>query len=129
DQPWVIIGPARSRQFEQELPLGVAPRRLGRRVDEDMQVIESTEQADMTRLQHAVAEHIARHVTDAHYGEVGGLDVDAEFAEMALYELPDAPRGDAHCLVVVPHRAAGGECVAEPIPVFSRDRVGEIGEL
>ena len=80
-------------------------------------------------MQHAVAEHIARHVADAHHGEVGCLDVDAEFAEMALYELPDAPRGDAHCLVVVPHRAAGSECVAEPIPVFSRDRVGEIGEL
>ena len=47
---------------------------------------------------------------------------------MALDELPDAARGDAHCLVVVTHRAAGSECITEPVSVFSRDRVGEIGE-
>ena len=56
------------------------------------------------------------------------LDIAPELAEMALDELPGAARGDAHRLVVVAGRAARGKGVAEPEPVFLRDRVGEVGE-
>ena len=67
-----------------------------------------------SRQQHAVAEHVAGHVADADAGEVLALAVDAELAEVALHRLPRAARGDAHRLVVVADRAAGGERVAEP---------------
>ena len=56
------------------------------------------------------------------------LDVDAELAEVALDRLPRAARGDAHLLVVVAGRAAGGEGVAEPEAVLGRDRVRDVGE-
>ena len=42
------------------------------------------------------------------------LGVDAQLAEVALDRLPGAAGGDAHRLVVVADRAAGGERVAEP---------------
>ena len=42
------------------------------------------------------------------------LGVDAHVAEVPLHRLPGAPGGDAHLLVVVAGRAAGGEGVAEP---------------
>ena len=48
------------------------------------------------------------------HGEVLGLAVDAELAEVPLHRLPGAAGGDAHRLVVVADRAAGGERVAEP---------------
>ena len=54
-----------------------------------------------SRQQHAVAEHVARHVADADHGERLGLDVDAHLAEVALDRLPGAAGGDAHRLVVV----------------------------
>ena len=45
-------------------------------------------------------------------------DVDVHLAEMALHRLPGAARGDAHLLVVVAGRAAGGEGVVEPEAVL-----------
>src|SRR5690606_30514457 len=39
-----------------------------------------------------------------------------------------AAGGDAHALVVVADRAAGGEGVAEPEAVLLRNRVGDVGE-
>ena len=45
-----------------------------------------------------------------------------------LTRLPGAPGGDAHRLVVVADRAAGGERVAEPEPVVVGDAVGDVGE-
>ena len=48
------------------------------------------------------------------HGEVLGLGVDAQLAEVPLDRLPGAAGGDAHRLVVVADRAAGGERVAEP---------------
>jgi hypothetical protein len=38
-------------------------------------VIEGGDQLDVSRQQHAVAEHVARHVADTDAGEVRGLDV------------------------------------------------------
>ena len=78
--------------------------------------------------QHAVAEHVARHVADADHAEGLALDIDVHLAEMALHALPGAARGDAHALVVVAGRAAGGEGVAEPEAVRLRDLVGDVGE-
>ncbi len=91
-------------------------------------MVERGDEPDVAREQHAVAEHVARHVADAGDGEVGGLDVDAELAEVALRRLPRAARGDAHRLVVVAHRPARRERVAQPEPVFVADRVGVVGE-
>ena len=55
-------------------------------------------------------------------------DVDVHLAEMALHRFPGAARGDAHLLVVVAGRAAGGEGIAEPEIVLVRDAVGDVGE-
>ena len=93
-----------------------------------MAVIERGEQADVPRQQHAVAEHVAGHVADADAGEVLGLAIAAQRAEMALDRLPRALGRDAHGLVVVADRAARGERVAEPEAVLGADRVGDVGE-
>ena len=60
--------------------------------------------------------------------EVLALDVDADFAEVALDAFPGAARGDGHFLVVVAGRAAGGEGIAEPEAVFLRNGVGDVGK-
>jgi hypothetical protein len=91
-------------------------------------VVERGDQPDVARQQHAVAEDVARHVAHAGHGEVGGLDVEAQLAEVALDALPRAARGDAHALVVVAGAAAGGEGVAEPVAVLGADGVGVVGE-
>ena len=124
----VVVGPRRARQPEQPLALAQAGRRVGVRIEEDVAVVERRHQPDVPREQHAVAEHVARHVADAGDGEVRRLRVDAHFAEVALDRLPGAARGDAHRLVVVAGRAAGRERVAEPEAVFVADRVGVVGE-
>ena len=93
-----------------------------------MPVVEGREQPDVLRQQHAVAEHVARHVADADHGEVGVLRVHADLAEVPLHAFPGAARGDAHHLVVVADAAARGERVAEPVAVLGRDRVREVGE-
>ena len=56
------------------------------------------------------------------------LDVLAQLAEVPLDRLPGAAGGDAHRLVVVAGRAAGGEGVAQPEAVLVRDGVGDVGE-
>jgi hypothetical protein len=80
-----------------------------------MAVIEGRQQADVLGQQHAVAEHVPRHVADADHGEVARLRVDVEFAEMALDAFPGAARGDAHGLVVVADAAARGKGITEPM--------------
>ena len=83
----------------------------------------------MWRLrEHAVAEHVARHVPDADHGEVLVLDVLAELPEVAAHRLPGATRCDPHLLVVVADGAAGGESVAEPEAVLGREAVGDVRE-
>ena len=93
-----------------------------------MPMVERGDQPDVPRQQHAVAEHVARHVADADHGEGVRLGVDALLAEEALHALPGAARGDPHALVVVAGAAAGGEGVAEPVAVLLADGVGVVGE-
>ena len=59
-----------------------------------MPMIERREQTNVTRQQHAVAEHIARHVADADARELGRLRIDAELAKVPLDALPRAARGN-----------------------------------
>ena len=47
---------------------------------------------------------------------------------MPLHRDPGALGGDAHALVVVAGRAAGGEGIAEPEAVVGGDAVGDVGE-
>ena len=91
-------------------------------------MVEGADQPDVAREQHAVAEHVARHVADADDREVLDLDVLPELAEVALHGLPRAARRDPHLLVVVAGRAAGGEGVAEPEPLLDGDAVGDVRE-
>ena len=71
--------------------------------------------------QHAVAEHVARHVADADDGERRRLDVAVHLAEMPLHRFPGALGGDAHLLVVVAGRAARREGVVQPEAVLLAD--------
>ena len=128
DQRLVIVLPARTRQIEQALALGEAARRIGIGIDENVAVIEGGDELGRLLAQHAVAEHVARHVADADHRERRRGDVDVHFAEMALDRFPGAARGDADLLVVVAGRAAGGEGVAEPKTVGDGDVVGDVGE-
>ena len=128
DQRRVVVGPRGARQLEQPPALGERGRGIGVGVEEDVAVVERRDQPDVAGQQHAVAEHVARHVADPDDREVGRLDVGPELAEVALDRLPRAAGGDAHLLVVVADRAAGGERVAEPEAVLGRDRVREVGE-
>src|SRR3546814_3919611 len=97
-------------------------------IDEDVAVVHRRDQADVLRQQHAVAENVAGHVADAHAGEVLLLAVTPERAEVALDRLPAAAGGDAHALVVVADRTAGGERVVEPVAVLAGDAVGDVRE-
>ena len=129
DQRRVVIGPRRPGQVEQPLPLGERSRpgpgsgsRNTWRWSKAATSLRAREQ------QHAVAEHVARHVADADDGDGGRVGVDAEVAEVAAHRLPGALGGDAHLLVVVARRTAGGEGVAQPEAVLGGDGVGQVGE-
>ena len=104
DQGGVVVGPTRPRQFEQSLAFGERNCRVRIGVQEDVSVVEGRHQPDLLRKQHAVAEHVAAHVTDAYDCERLGLGVDADLPEVTLNGLPRPTRGDAHLLVVVPGR-------------------------
>ena len=82
-------------------------------------MVERRDQPDVLGQQHPVAEHVTGHVADADDGEVLGLAVVAQLAEVPLDRLPRAAGGDAHRLVVVAGRAAGGERVAQPEAVLA----------
>src|SRR5260370_18380757 len=128
NQRAVIVGPVRPGQAEQTLPLGEAALGIRVGVDKDMPMIESAQQSEVPRHQHAVAEHVARHVADADEGDLAAFDIAPQLAEMALDEFPGAAGGNATRLVVLAGRPARCKSVAEPEPVFFRDRVGKIGE-
>ena len=69
DQRLVEILPARTRQIEQALAFGEGPLRIGVGIDENIAVIECGDELGRLLAQHAVAEHVARHVADADHGE------------------------------------------------------------
>ena len=91
-------------------------------------MVERADQLHVRRAQHAVAEHVARHVADPDHGELGGVGVDAHRAEVRAHRDPRAARRDAHLLVVVARRAPRRERVAEPEAVLRREVVGDVGE-
>jgi hypothetical protein len=53
-------------------------------------MVERRHQTDLFGKQHAVAEHVARHVAHARNRERLVLDIHVEFAEMPLHGLPRA---------------------------------------
>ena len=57
-----------------------------------MQVVEGPHQADVLGKQHAVAEHVARHVAAADAGEVLVLDVLAPISRKCRLTDSQAPR-------------------------------------
>src|SRR6185437_7214554 len=59
DQAGVVVGPRGSRLFEQPAALGEAERGIGVRIKENMPMVESSDQLDVGRKQHAVAEYIS----------------------------------------------------------------------
>src|SRR5690606_36704238 len=75
-----------------------------------------------------IAEHVTAHVTDTYDGDRVLLHIHAQLAEMPLHRDPGAPGGDRHALVIVPHRATGGEGIAHPEAVVGRNTVGDVGE-
>ena len=70
DQLGVVVGPATARQVEQPCTFGEALFHVRVGIDENMQMVEGADQPNMLAEQHAVAEHVARHVADTHYGKV-----------------------------------------------------------
>ncbi len=128
DQRRVVVTPRRARQPKQPLAFGEAPLWVGVWIEKDVPVIERRNELRVPGEQHAVAEHVARHVADARYGEIGRLRVDPHFAEVPLHRFPCPARGDAHRLVVVTHRAAGRERISQPEAILPADGIGVIGE-
>ena len=94
-----------------------------------MSVVEGTHQPDHGREQHAVAEHVARHVANPDNREGVGRDVVTQLAEVALDALPGALGRDAERLVVVAGGAARGVGVAQPVAVLDADLVGGVGQV
>ena len=100
--------------------------RFGRRIDENMAMIEGGEELGFFRAQHRIAKDIARHVAHAHAGEGLGLNIAIQLAEMTLHRLPGTARRDAHLLVVIALAAAGGEGIAKPETAAERDLIGDV---
>jgi hypothetical protein len=90
-------------------------------------VIESGDQPDLARQQHAVAEHVAGHVADTGGGEGRGLDVDVHLAEMAFDRFPGAAGSDAHLLVVVTGRPPDAKASSSQ-KSCSWECIGGVGE-
>ena len=129
DHQRIIVLPARPRHLEQTLALHEAEFGIGIGIDEDVSMVEGRDQTDLAAQQHAVAEHVARHVADADHGERFGVDVAVHLAEMALDRFPGAARRDAHLLVVVACGAARGEGIVEPETALGGDGIGRVGKL
>src|SRR5690606_32809257 len=95
----VIVVPARATEARKPFTLDKRHLRVRVRIDEDVAVIERGDEPDLARAQHAVAEDVATHVTDADGTERLRLRVAAHLAEMATHAFPCAARGDADFLV------------------------------
>ena len=129
DRRRVVVAPRRARQLEQALALREALLGVRVGIDEDVLVVERGDEPGGPAPQHAVAEHVARHVADAGHRERLALHVEAQVPEVVLDALPGAAGGDAFFLVVVAVAAAGGERVAQPEAVLRRDLIGGVGEV
>ena len=93
-----------------------------------MHVVERCQQLNVLGQQHAVPEHVARHIADANAGKILRLDIDAHFTEVPLDGFPGTACGDAHLLVVIPLAAARCESISQPVSVFNGNGVGKIGK-
>src|SRR4249920_4045476 len=91
-------------------------------------MVECRHELDVVAEQHSIAEDVTAHVTDSDAGEVSPLGIDPHFAEVPAYGLPSASSRNAHGLVVITGRAAGGERVAKPESRIDRDLVGRVRE-
>src|SRR5581483_12139704 len=117
DELRVVIRPLRPRLFIETLALLETRRRVGVGIDEDMAMVESGDELDVSRIEHPVSEHVARHVSDSDHGDGGAaVGVTPEFPQMPPCGLPCAPRGYPHLLVVEPVPASRRESIAEPEP-------------
>ena len=115
DQLSAVVLPRGPRKVEQAGSLLERCNRIGIWIDEDVSVVERGDEANAIRQQHAVAEHVARHVADTNHRKrlrCRSRDIAAHAEKVALHRFPCAARGDTHCLVVVSNRPAGGERVA-----------------
>ena len=101
---------------------------VGIGVDEHVAMVEGGQQAQGAAEEHAVAEHVTRHVANADHGDRRGVGVDTHPVEVAPDALPRALGRDGHALVVVAGGAAGGEGIAQPEPVLGGQTVGEVAE-
>src|SRR5215217_4829215 len=128
DEALVVVSPRGAGEPEEALALLEALLGIGVGIEEDVHVVEGAHELYVTAQEHAVAEHVTRHVPDTNDGKVLGLDVLAEFAEVTANRLPGSPRRYTHLLVVVADGAAGGEGVAEPEAVLGREFVSYVRE-
>ena len=91
-------------------------------------MVEGRNQSGGAGAHEAVTEDVATHIADADGGEFFVLAVDAQLSKVTLDGLPGTAGGDAHGLVVVAHRAAGGEGVTQPEAVVCADGISGVRE-
>ena len=87
--------------MKQAFSLFVGPLYIRVRVDEDVEVIECSNQLRFPRQQHSVAEHIPTHVSDSDHGIGVFIGVNSERSEVDQRLFPGASRCDGQFLVVV----------------------------
>ena len=91
-------------------------------------MIERGDQLERLGQEHAVAEHVARHVAAPCNPHRLGLHIQPEFEEMAPHRQPCALGGDAHRLVVIALRAAACERIVEPEVALGSNGIGNVGK-
>ena len=128
DQRGVVVGPTAARQCEETCTFGEGRLGIRVRIEEHVPVVERCHQPQVRRAEHAIAEDVARHVSDADDGERITIGVLAVRPSMPTNALPRAASGDAHRLVVVADAASRSERIAEPEAVLGSDAVGGVAE-
>ena len=125
----VVVGPRRALQAEQPLALGEGGRRVGRRGRRTRAGGRTRRPAGCARDSSIPLPKTSPDMSPTPTTVKSCFcDVDVELAEVPGDRLPGAAGGDAHGLVVVADRAAGGEGVAQPEAALERDGVGQVGE-
>ena len=126
NQRSIEILPGGTAGGEKTLPLGKGGCRVRVRINKDVHVVECGHQLDLFGQQHAVPEHVAAHVANAHHRKGRCLNILARFSKVSLDAFPCATGGDAHLLVVVAGTAAGGKRIPQPEAVFLGQTIGNI---
>ena len=129
EQRGVVVGPAGTRQIEE--PLAFLPGTPGIRIgiDEDVPVIEGSDEPGLLHQDQTVSEYVARHVADTGHRVAIMLWVDPELGEMVLDTFPRPARRNGVFLVVVADGSAGCEGVPQPEAPLQGQGVGGIGEM